>query len=79
MDAEKEDKIIARILGTPDGKELMAILSERFFDKSVYVLGDPYHTAYQAGQQDVIGFLRESEREGRKKNDTAKDFEIYPR
>ena len=64
MQLSKEDIQLAILFNSPDGQKVLKYLREMFYDRSVYTKGDPYHTAYQAGQQDVIGFIIQAIEEG---------------
>ena len=55
----QEDIDMSRLFSTELGKKTLDYLSRVFYDNSVYERNDPYHTAYRAGQQDVIGFIKE--------------------
>jgi len=55
-----QDRKIYRLFTSPEGKEVLDTLRALFYDRSAYRVGDPHHTSYQAGQQDVVGFILES-------------------
>ena len=59
MEKSNEDAKMQQLFTSPLGKEVLDYLSLVFFDNSVYEKGDSTHTAYRAGQQDVIGFIKE--------------------
>lgn len=66
---QEEDKIIYLAFSSHNGKQALEILRQRFYDHSPYSKGDPYHTNYLVGQQDVVGFILEAMREGEKNVD----------
>ena len=61
MKISKEDKILIHVFrDTTNGQKVLKYLERVFFNDSVYEKGDPYHTAYRAGQQDVVGFIKQT-------------------
>lgn len=61
---EEEDKTMFLTFNSHNGQKALKILRERFYDHSPYSKGDSHHTTYMVGQQDVVGFILESIREG---------------
>jgi hypothetical protein len=45
---------------TPLGERSLTYLEAVFFNNSTFAQGDPHLTSYKVGQQDVIGFIRET-------------------
>jgi hypothetical protein len=54
---------IGKLLLNETGKDIAKLL-KREFDGDAYKQGDPYHTAYLAGQRSVIIYLEEASRDG---------------
>jgi hypothetical protein len=52
MKLSKDDERLINLFSTGNGKRVLRYLARVFFNDSVYEKGDPYHTAYRAGQQD---------------------------
>ncbi len=59
---EEEDKCLARIFTSHEGKKVLKILESYFYDRPSYnrVEPQPYHTFYREGQRDVVGFIKEA-------------------
>lgn len=54
---------LAKLLINEVGKDIVKALKHEF-DGDAYKQGDPYHTAYLAGQRSVIIYLEEAVRDG---------------
>jgi len=59
LELEREAMNMRRILQTPDGQKLYETLDTEFSDRSSFVAGDPYATAYKEGQRSVVLFLKD--------------------
>jgi hypothetical protein len=70
----RQDAIITRAFQSHEGQEALKVLRLLFYDKSTYVRGDSYHTAYQEGLRDVVGFILDAINEGKKHNDTIQEI-----
>jgi hypothetical protein len=46
-----------KIILTPDGEQVIDALFEIFVMRTSHTPGDPYQTAFNEGQRDVINFL----------------------
>ena len=57
-DAEqhKQDVFVKWLMG-PDADEALKLLCEEFADRTSFVPGDPYSTAFKEGQRNVVLFL----------------------
>ena len=53
-----------RVMQTDDGKEMLNLLEETFFNQSSIVPGDPYGTHAREGAREVIIFIRENIKDG---------------
>ena len=42
------------VFGSKEGKEVYQDLLKNYYFQNVYERNDPYHTAFQAGQQNVV-------------------------
>ena len=51
---------MVRMFKTPLGVESLKYLEAIFYNNSTFVQGDSHMTAYKVGQQDVIGFVKET-------------------
>lgn len=53
-----DNKIYNRIFQQDkDGQAILDELSRLFYDRSSYVKGDPYDTAFREGQRAVVSYL----------------------
>lgn len=61
-DLEKEERRLARLFTSHDGKEVLKNLERDFYDRPSYIRHEPqpYHTFYREGQRDVVGFIKET-------------------
>ena len=59
---------LSRLLLNEVAKDIVKLLKVEF-DGDAYMRGDPYHTAYLAGQRSVIVYLEEAMRDGRVDSD----------
>ncbi len=66
----KEDRVIFEAMNTVQGKALLVLLRELFFDQPSFVADNMYRTAFKEGQRDVVGFLVE----GSKRHKELKSF-----
>lgn len=55
-----EDVALVRMFKTPMGERSLKYLEAIFYNNSTYAQGDSHFTAYKVGQQDVVGFIRET-------------------
>lgn len=55
----QQDKAVALAFIGPNGQDALKVLKQLFFDRPDYVRGDTHHTAFQAGQRDVIGYIQQ--------------------
>jgi hypothetical protein len=46
-----------KIMDSPDGELVMAALFEQYILRTSHTPGDPYQTAFNEGQRDVVNFL----------------------
>lgn len=53
------EKQVGLCFGLPAGQDALKHLKRLFYDRSSFVKGDPYHTAFKEGQRDVIGYIIE--------------------
>lgn len=59
---------LSKLLLNETGKDIVKAL-KREFDGDAYKQGDPYHTAYLAGQRSVVIYLEEAIRDGSANHD----------
>ena len=56
----REDRMLTTLFETEEGKQVLEYLESMFYNNSTFVRGDTNLTMYKIGQQDVIGFIRET-------------------
>jgi hypothetical protein len=54
------DVNLVRVFESENGKKALAYLEAIFYNNSCFAKGDSYFTHYKVGQQDVVGFIKET-------------------
>ena len=57
IDQEEFEKKWLKLMDSPDGEIVMTALLEIYSLRRSHVPGDPYETAFNEGQRDVVNFL----------------------
>ena len=58
--ATREDRILTKVFETDDGKTALKYLEAIFYNNSTFDPNSVNMVMYKVGQQDVIGFIKET-------------------